>query len=325
MKVLFVSNGIRLGKIDSVIKNQAESLKQKGLIIDHFLITRPGIKGYFSATRQLKKNLQNNNYDILHAHYGLCGLIAILSRQSLPVVISFMGSDLHGGKKSSLVNAFLFLLTKIVSLIVQIFSKAIIVKAGSLRPFIKYLEKTCVIPNGVNIELFTPLGKKVASQQIKLTDFKDYILFLGHQNDSNKNFKLLQEAFRQGKFQPEVELIAPYPVKAEEVVWYITICSVLVLCSYNEGSPNIIKEAMACNCPIVSTDVGDVREVIGNTEGCYITSFDPADVAEKIKLALEFSKTKGRTNGRQRILELGLDAESIASKIIEVYKKAINS
>ena len=94
----------------------------------------------------------------------------------------------------------------------------------------------------------------------------------------------------------------------------------VILTSLWEGSPNVIKEAMACNCPIVSTNVGDVRWVIGDTEGCYITSFDPEDVAEKIKLALEFGK---RTNGRDRIIELGLDSETIAKRLIDIYSKVL--
>ena len=77
---------------------------------------------------------------------------------------------------------------------------------------------------------------------------------------------------------------------------------------------------MACNLPIVSTDVGNVKEVIGNTEGCYITTYDPMDVAEKTKMALAFGR---RTNGRERITKLGLDSDTISKKIISVYKKVL--
>ncbi len=91
-----------------------------------------------------------------------------------------------------------------------------------------------------------------------------------------------------------------------------------MLTSYNEGSPNVIKEAMACNMPIVSTNVGDVKEVVGKTKGCYITSFEPEDVAEKIKLALEFGK---RTIGRDDIKHL--ESSVIAKKIINVYKSVL--
>jgi glycosyltransferase involved in cell wall biosynthesis len=100
---------------------------------------------------------------------------------------------------------------------------------------------------------------------------------------------------------------------------------VLILSSLHEGSPNVIKEAMACNCPIVTTNVGDVKWVLDNTDGCYISSFDPKEYVEKIKLALEFSEKNGRTKGRDRIIELGLDSVTIAKKIINVYQKVLST
>ena len=75
---------------------------------------------------------------------------------------------------------------------------------------------------------------------------------------------------------------------------------------------------MACNCPIVSTEVGDVRWVIGNTEGCYIASFEYEDFAKKIRMAINFAK---RTSGRERIIELDLDSEKVALQLIKVYRR----
>ena len=98
----------------------------------------------------------------------------------------------------------------------------------------------------------------------------------------------------------------------------------VLLTSFSEGSPQFIKEAMACNCPIVTTNIGDVNWVLGNTDGCYLTSFKPEDVAEKIILAIEFRETHGHTRGRERIIELGLDSETIAGKIISVYNEVLN-
>lgn len=77
---------------------------------------------------------------------------------------------------------------------------------------------------------------------------------------------------------------------------------------------------MACNCPIVSTDVGDVSWVIGSTQGCYISANDPIDLMEKIILAIKYSKTNPKTNGRDYLIELGLDENTIAKKIISVYQ-----
>ena len=80
---------------------------------------------------------------------------------------------------------------------------------------------------------------------------------------------------------------------------------------------------MACDLPVVSTRVGDVEWLFGDEPGHFIAEHDPDDVADKIKLALEFSEKYGRTNGRQRIIELGLDSDSIAKRIIEVYEEVI--
>jgi teichuronic acid biosynthesis glycosyltransferase TuaC len=325
MNVLFVSNAARLGKIDSLIENQSDSLLKKGITIEHFLLLQTGLKGYYKAIIVLRKLLKERNFDIIHAHYGFCGLVALLSRPSAPVIISFMGSDLHGIKIASFKDIPLFSINKFVSLIVQTFSKIIIIKSRNLLRYLYFKNKSFIIPNGVNTDLFFPASKKRDLEKVYSGTLQENILFLGNQKDLNKNYRLLELAYHKTDLQNTTNLLAPYPVKAEDIVLYLNACDVLVLCSFKEGSPNVIKEAMACNCPIVSTDVGDVKEVIGDTEGCYIACFDPEDISEKIEMALEFSRTKGSTNGRQRILELKLDAESIAGRIIEVYKKAINS
>jgi glycosyltransferase involved in cell wall biosynthesis len=98
---------------------------------------------------------------------------------------------------------------------------------------------------------------------------------------------------------------------------YFNAASVVLLSSFHEGSPNVIKEAMACNVPIVATNVGDVKYIIGKTDGCHICSYEVDDVSKKIQLALEYNK---RTNGRKRIIELGLESKTIARRIVEVYK-----
>jgi len=96
---------------------------------------------------------------------------------------------------------------------------------------------------------------------------------------------------------------------------------VVLMTSFSEGSPQFIKEAMACNCPIVSVPVGDVPDVINEVEGCYISTYEAADIVAKLKQALKLEK---RTEGRNRIIELGLDSETVAKRILEVYNRTIN-
>jgi glycosyltransferase involved in cell wall biosynthesis len=149
---------------------------------------------------------------------------------------------------------------------------------------------------------------------------KKLIIFISNPNRPEKNFNLAREAVKMMN-KSDVELMPVYNVPNEEICYYLNAADILLLTSKWEGSVNVIKEAMACNSPIVVTDVGDVCWVIGNTQGCFISTFEPEDVADKTKLALQFSKKMGRTKGRERIIELGLDSK-IYNSVIE--KRGIN-
>ena len=98
-------------------------------------------------------------------------------------------------------------------------------------------------------------------------------------------------------------------------------CDALLMTSRTEGSPQVIKEAMACGCPIVSVDVGDVAERVSGVEGCYVVpSRDPKDIAQALLQAIAFT---GKTNGRERLIEMGLSNEQVAEQLIEIYKQVI--
>jgi glycosyltransferase involved in cell wall biosynthesis len=91
--------------------------------------------------------------------------------------------------------------------------------------------------------------------------------------------------------------------------------------SKTEGSPQVVKEAMACGCPIVSVDVGDVAERIEGVEGCYVVpTRDPQDIANALQKATEFN---GRTNGREKIISMGLSNEDVAEKLVTIYKEVL--
>jgi glycosyltransferase involved in cell wall biosynthesis len=95
-------------------------------------------------------------------------------------------------------------------------------------------------------------------------------------------------------------------------------CDALFMTSKTEGSPQVIKEAMACGCPIVSVDVGDVAERTSGVEGCYIVQTrEPKDIAQALLLAIAY---EGKTNGREKVIEMGLSNEQVAKRLVEIYK-----
>jgi len=323
LKVLFVSSANFNGSPSPIVSSQGKSLQNVGIEIEHFAIRRKGFIGYILESFRLRNFLRISDYDILHAHYGISALGTLLARREEKLVVSFMGDDLIGSNsKDGRVTNRSILLAKFNSFIARWFYDYSIVKSKEmflfLRPF-----KASIIPNGVDISIFKPVNKSKARDVLGLGSVEQIVIFVSDISRSEKNYKLAYEAVKLVANQ-KIKLIPVSDVSQNRLPNYYNAADVLLLTSYHEGSPNVIKEAMACNCPIVSTDVGDVKWVLGDTEGCYIASLDPEDYAEKIKLALEFSSKKGRTNGCNRIIKLGLDSETIAQKIIEVYRKVLN-
>ena len=145
-----------------------------------------------------------------------------------------------------------------------------------------------------------------------------FVLFSGSFTNEVKNPALAKEAMEQ---IADAELVELRGYSREEVNLLMNAADCLLLTSHREGSPQVIKEAMACGTPIVSVDVGDVKDVISGTEGCYIADRNPDDIAEKIRMALAF---KGKTNGRQRIIDLGLSNELVAKRLLGIYHQVLN-
>ncbi|GAB4286524.1 MAG: glycosyltransferase family 4 protein [Marinilabiliales bacterium] len=318
MKILFISSGNNKVGISPIVFNQGESLKQQGIDIDYFTIKGKGLWGYIKNIPKIRYALNKENYDIIHAHYGLCSIVSQIAKKKEKLVVSFMGDDLIGsvgsnGKYTILGNILVFL------------NRLFIPKYDYVIVKSKFLAKNlnnknyAIIPNGVNMNAFFEINKEKARKAINANPNKKILIFVANPNRPEKNFFLAKESVDLLKFE-NIELRSVYSVDQEKLKYYYSAADVLLQTSFHEGSPNVIKEAMACNCPIVSTDVGDVKWIIGHTEGCYIADSNPNDFSEKIKLALDFASKKGRTKGRDRIIELGLDSDTIAKKIIDIYK-----
>lgn len=304
MRVLFVYRVFKPDYKDPVVESQAEALLKEGLDLTLFPIKNGG-SGYIKAYFSLRKFLKKTSFDIIHGHYSYCGFIAACAFKGKKVC-SLMGSDIY------IENFFFKRLTKF-------FSKYIwdltIVKSSRMN---KEVLKSFIVPNGVDYEKYKPIEKTAAFQFTNFNPNKFNIIFVAYDIHSViKNFKLAKEAVFSLN-NSSLELIPVSNVNHEDLIYYYNSADLLLLTSLSEGSPNVIKEAMACNCPIVATDVGDVSEVIDETDSCYLSSFEVVDLANKISNVIEFNS---RTNGREKIQHL--NSKSISKKLIYLYEKLL--
>ena len=305
MKILIVCSGnaenFDFKLHQAFVYEQIESIKKAfNIEYDTFFIKGKGFAGYLNNVLVLRKNINSFAPEVVHAHFGLSGLLACLQRK-VPAVITFHGSDAYI-PKVKLISRFAAKISRFNIFVSEIIQKKI---DGNYR--------FSIIPCGINLDIFYPIDMKMARKKLNMDQEKKYILFSSSFTNTVKNSPLA--FFAVNILNMNSELIELKNKNRDEVNLLLNACDLLLLTSKSEGSPQIIKEAMACNCPIVATNVGDIKEVIGSTEGCFITSFDPNDIAGKIKLAIKFDK---RTNGREKIKHF--DNKLIAKKIYNIYK-----
>ncbi len=309
MRVLFVSSGNKRNGISPLVLNQGESLRKNGVCVVYFMIKGKGVTGYLSQRSELRKTVKKEGIDLIHAHYSLSGMLSTFSMTGRPIVVSLMGSDVYA--------AFFW------KILVRLFSyyswKAVIVKTEAMKKKIR-LHNLHVIPNGINMETFKPLDPLESKKKSGFDSKTKHILFLADPARKEKNFPLAKQACHLLLKQTSSKLHVIFEKPQSDIPVLLCAADVLLCTSKHEGSPNVIKEAMACNCPVVTTNVGDVDRLTGEITGCYIANHDPEEIASYLFKAIHLGK---RTNGREQILKLGLDENSVSSCIIKVYEEII--
>lgn len=300
MRILIVAR-CKNGRYAPFITEQVESIESQGVKCQFFGVDRKGFWGYLQQIPLLKKAIKEYNPDVIHAHYGLCGLLASFQRR-IPVVTTYHGSDIN--------DSMVFRLSKqsIRQSRFNVFvSQKNIDMAKPQRDF-------SLIPCGVNLEDYPVVEKNEARRQMGLDSSLKYILFAGAYDNPIKNASLAKAAVAllQG-----VVLLELKGYSRQQVAILMQAVDAFLMTSFTEGSPQVIKEAMVCGCPIVSVDVGDVKEQISGLGGCYLAERNAEHISEQINRAINFH---GRTEGRKKIVERRLTNDMIASKLIEVYK-----
>ncbi len=302
LRVLFVCGGNNASGRSPNVDVQAEGLKKAGVDIEFFEIKGKGLHGYLKNITPLKSFFKEHHFDLVHAHYGLSGIVASLARTK-PLVVTIMGSELHLNK--------LFLLT------MKIFSgfiwKKVIVQSDEMKSVLK---NSVVLPNGVDIDRFKNTDPGKARE---ITGFKTgrHIIWVSDPGRKEKNFSLAREAVRLLD-RKDVSLVVVNRIMHNEMPYYFKAADVLLLTSEWEGSPIVVKEALASGLPVVSTDVGDVRKLVAGIDGCYVTNNTAAELSEALNRALDYH---GRVDGTKNIEHL--DLNSISKTLKDLYLSMI--
>jgi len=254
---------------------------------------------------------------VLREWDGYVGWVARM-QWSVPVVVTFHGDDAQGtiganGKKT--------LMSRVTSNVCRALGPlvdAVIVQTEQMGRLFRGANVN-VIPHEVDLETFRPMSRNEARIRLRLSHDKKYILFAADPAIAVKRFPLAKAAWQiLRRLDPAVELLVVSREPQDRLNLYMNASNALVFPSFQEGSPNIIKQAMACNLPIVATDVGDVREVIGKTAGCSVC----APNAEEFALALrKLLCSPARTRGREHVRHLA--GPLVAGRVIQVYENTL--
>src|SRR5256884_2526650 len=302
------------------VRTQVEYLKRAGVEVELLHLKGPSRKlMYPKAVLELRRRLAASAIDLVHAHYSYVGIIARTQRK-VPVVVSYCGDDLLGtvnvrGKQTLFSRLAVFggrLLSHVAD--------GVIVKSRGMASRLKRKD-VYVIPHEVDFELFRPMDREQARIALGLDLRKKYLLFAASPDIPVKRFPLAKEVVdRLRRQNSEIELLVVHKEPQDRLPFFMNACDALVFTSYQEGSPNVVKQAMACNLPIVSTDVGDVREIIGNTDGCHICEPDVQEFSERLT---DILRHRQRTRGREHVQHLS--GPAVAQRIIQVYEQVLRN
>ena len=308
MRVLVVTNMYPTEAMPAFgvfVHEQVQSLERRGAQVDVLFINgKESTWNYLRGFGQVRRKVRSSHYDIVHAHYVFSGIMA-RAQFRCPLVVSFHGAGEMFG--------WVGWLCKALAPLVDAFTVTSAEHEAELGA-----RGAHIIPCGIDAEMFRPMPMAEARQRLGLPQDKKLVLFAADLRPE-KRVDVARAAVELLRREVNaVELLVVTGRPHAEVPLFMNACDALVLTSDAEGSPQVVKEAMARNLPIVSVSVGDVAEVIGRTEGCFLCQRTPEDVAAKLRQALAWGR---RTNGRDAVLHLSLDR--IADRILGIYRQVL--
>jgi glycosyltransferase involved in cell wall biosynthesis len=303
------------------IVRQVDFLRRAGVEIEVFAFrgARNPVN-YLRAWGRVRRKLWTGTYDVIHAQWGQSAPTALPTR--LPLVVTFRGGEGEGivGDSGRRKGGYTFsgVVLRIVSALVARRADELVVVSSHMRG---YLPKRTVhvIPSGLDFSRLPLMPAEEARRQLGLPPGKRLVLFVGNPSEARKRHDLARQVVARLDPALQAELVVAWQVPHDRVPIYMNACDALLFVSMYEGSPNVVKEALACNLPVVSVDVGDVAERLSGVAGCTLCpSAEPDALAQALEEVLRANR---RTDSRSAVL--GLDESILARKMTNIYRLAV--
>lgn len=307
----------------SFIKTQADSLEAAGVELDVLPIRGyASRRAYLDAVGETRRRAQATDFDVVHAHYGHAAAVARFQR-SAPLVISYCGDDLlgtpaEGGGVTPRSRAEAAVFRRLAHV-----AGATITKSEEMeRALPKSLQgRNRVIPNGVDVERFAPRPRDEARRELGWPLDEPVALFVGDPAIARKNHPLAQAACEVAARElPGIRLQVAQGFTPAQVPTLMSAADALLMTSLWEGSPNVVKEAMAAELPVVAVPAGDVEERLRGVEGCFVCPYEAEPLGEALVKAIRHGRSPA---AREAVAPLSL--ENVARRVLDVYDTAMQA
>jgi glycosyltransferase involved in cell wall biosynthesis len=304
MKALVVTNMYPTDaepSFGSFVRDQVESVRRLDVEVEVLAFDGRGDwRAYGDAARGVRRLVSQGDFDVVHAHYGLTGVVA-LGQRTVPAVVTFHGSDTN-----------LRWQAWVSWLVARLATPIFVSREGANR---LGCARAAIIPAGVDTSLFRPRPAAQARAALGWSLEGRYVLLPGSRANPRKGSRLFDAVVREVRRRvPDVTAVSLEGYTRDAAVDVMNAVDVTLLTSNSEGSPVSIKESLACMTPVVSVPVGDLPELLADLPGCAVAPRDPVALADAVVGALDLG---GDPELRQRAETYSL--ERVAARVVELY------
>jgi teichuronic acid biosynthesis glycosyltransferase TuaC len=304
------------------IKRQVESLIEQGLHCDVLFIRgyRSPLAYPLAALRLASWSLgrRRRSYRLVHAHSGEAALAAVFFWRA-PLLVSYLGDDLLGTPRADGVVPVAGRVRRAILRQHSRLAARTITKSQEMQAALpaRVRARNRVLPNGVDIDLFRPIERSAARRELGWDQDVPIALFAADPSVPRKRFWLAESAVELARSRiPGLRLEVARGVLPASVPLLMNAADCLLSTSSIEGSPNVVKEALMCNLPVIATPAGDVAELLDGVTPSYVCQPSAPALAEALVNCLREPR---RSNGRE--VSRRLDSRTVAASLLDLYRE----